>query len=129
MTVPKGRTLPEMAILSIKTVKRSTGRTAVAASAYRTATKLIDDRTGQTYDYTRKQGVEFTEILIPENAPRDLLDRNTLWDNTESAEKRINSVTAREAAQNSLDMLSSAGKVLLGRDKKKVQGKEPGFDV
>jgi len=82
--------------LSVKTVKRSTGRSAVAAAAYRTATKLIDDRTGQTYDYTRKQGVEFTEILIPETAPIDLSERNALWDRAEAAETRKNSVTARE---------------------------------
>ena len=82
--------------LSIKTVKRSTGRSAVAAAAYRTATNLIDDRTGQTYDYTRKQGVEFSEILIPKTAPRNLSERNALWDSAEAAEKRKNSVTARE---------------------------------
>jgi len=82
--------------LSIKTVKRSTGRSAVAAAAYRSATKLIDDRTGQTYDYTRKQGVVFSEILIPETAPCELSKRNALWDSAEGAEKRKNSVTARE---------------------------------
>jgi len=82
--------------LSVKTVKRSTGRSAVAAAAYRTATNLIDDRTGQTYDYTRKQGVEFSEILIPKTAPPYMLERNALWDSAEAAEKRKNSVTARE---------------------------------
>ncbi|NQV48053.1 MAG: MobA/MobL family protein [Rhodospirillaceae bacterium] len=82
--------------LSVKTVKRSTGRSAVAAAAYRTATKLVDDRTGQTYDYTRKQGVEFSEIIIPETVPLNLSERNALWDSAEAAEMRKNSVTARE---------------------------------
>lgn len=82
--------------LSVKTVKRSTGRSAVAAAAYRTATSLTDDRTGQTYDYTRKQGVEFCDILIPKTAPPYLSERNALWDSAEAAEKRKNSVTARE---------------------------------
>jgi hypothetical protein len=82
--------------LSVKTVKRSTGRSAVAAAAYRTATSLTDDRTGQTYDYTRKQGVGFCEILIPKIAPPYLSERNVLWDSAEAAEKRKNSVTARE---------------------------------
>ncbi|PCI39878.1 MAG: conjugal transfer protein TraA [Rhodospirillaceae bacterium] len=82
--------------LSIKTVKRSTGRSAVAAAAYRSASKLVDDRTGQIYDYTRKQGVVFSEIVISKTAPVELSERNALWDSAEAAETRKNSVTARE---------------------------------
>lgn len=82
--------------LSIKTVSRSNGRSAVAASAYRSGSKLHDKRTGETADYTRKSGVEHTEIVSPESAPAWAHNREQLWNGAEAAEKRKNSVTARE---------------------------------
>ncbi|NML19178.1 MobA/MobL family protein, partial [Azohydromonas caseinilytica] len=39
---------------STKSISRSAGRSAVAAIAYRTACRLVDERTGQVHDYTRK---------------------------------------------------------------------------
>src|SRR5690606_33520440 len=48
---------------STKTVNRSSGRTAVASSAYRAGEKLEDERTGLTHDFTRKDGVAHAEIL------------------------------------------------------------------
>ena len=52
-----------------KMVKRSEGRNAVAAAAYRSGTELVQDATGQTHDYSKKVGVEHSEILAPEGAP------------------------------------------------------------
>jgi hypothetical protein len=48
---------------STKTVNRSSGRTAVASSAYRSGEKLKDERTGLTHDFTRKDGVAHSEIV------------------------------------------------------------------
>lgn len=82
--------------LAIKTVSRSTGRSAVAAAAYRSGQLLADERTGVVADYRRKGGVEHVEIVAPADAPAWVHDRAALWNAAEAAEKRKNSVTARE---------------------------------
>lgn len=80
--------------LSVKTVSRSTGRSAVAAAAYRAGMELIDQSTGIVHDYTRKRGVLSTDLILPEGAPD--YDRSSLWNAAEVAEKRSNSTVARE---------------------------------
>lgn len=82
--------------LSIKTVSRSSGRSAVAAAAYRSGEMLADERTGELSDYRRKRGVEHTEIVAPADAPAWVHDRAALWNAAEASERRKNSVTARE---------------------------------
>lgn len=82
--------------LSIKTVSRSSGRSAVAAAAYRSGEMLADERTGELSDYRRKRGVEYTQIVAPADAPAWVHDRAALWNAAEAAERRKNSVTARE---------------------------------
>jgi hypothetical protein len=78
---------------STKSISRSAGRSAVAAIAYRTACRLVDERTGQVHDYTRKGGVVSTEILLPDGSSAE---RNALWNAAEAAEKRKDARTARE---------------------------------
>lgn len=82
--------------LSVKTVSRSTGRSAPAAAAYRAGVKITDERTGLVHDYTRKQGVEHSAIVLPANAPEWSADRAALWNAAEQAETRKNSTVARE---------------------------------
>jgi ATP-dependent exoDNAse (exonuclease V) alpha subunit len=82
--------------LSVKPVSRSSGRSATAAIAYRTAEKLLDERTNQLHDYSRKQGVVHTELLLPENSPEWAHDREKLWNAAEAAEKRKDARVARE---------------------------------
>jgi hypothetical protein len=82
--------------LSVKTVSRSAGRSAVAAVAYRTAERLVDQRTGELHDYRRKSGVEFTELFLPKGAPEWAHIRDALWNAAEQAETRKNSTVARE---------------------------------
>lgn len=81
---------------SVKTVSRSAGRSAVAAVAYRTAERLVDQRTGELHDYRRKRGVEFTELFLPKGAPEWAHIRGALWNAAEQAETRKNSTVARE---------------------------------
>ena len=69
-------------------ISRSQGRSAVACAAYRSAEKLVDERYKKTHDYTHKQDVAFTEILLPENAPTSMQDREKLWNMVEAIEKR-----------------------------------------
>ena len=82
--------------LSVKTIKRSAGRSAVAAAAYRVGERIECQREGRVHDYTRKQGIEETFILAPENAPDWATDRSRLWNEAEASETRRNSVTGRE---------------------------------
>ena len=86
--------------LSVKPVSRGEGRSATAAAAYRAAERVHDHTTGQSFDYTRKQGVEHSEIVLPISAvKRDInwaRDREALWNAAERAENRSNSRVARE---------------------------------
>lgn len=73
--------------LRVKYVKRSEGRSAVAAAAYRAGDRLYDARQDKTHDYTRRRNVEHTEILLPEGAPEALRDRAALWNAVETGAK------------------------------------------
>jgi Ti-type conjugative transfer relaxase TraA len=82
--------------LSVKVISRGGGRCATAAAAYR-AGELVHDRSaGQEFDYTRKAGVEHTEILAPDHAPQWVFDRSELWNRVEEAEVRRDAQLARE---------------------------------
>ncbi|KHF29168.1 Mobilization protein A [Paenibacillus sp. P1XP2] len=82
--------------LSVQTISRGQGRSAVAAAAYRSGEKLHDERIGEDFDYQRKQRIDHTEIMAPEHAPNWTRDRKKLWNEVEKAESRSNSRTARE---------------------------------
>ena len=81
---------------SIKIIKRSEGRSAVAAAAYRNGEKLVNEWDGMTHDYTRKGGVVHTEILLPSHAPPAYQDRSALWNSVEQSEKSGKAQLARE---------------------------------
>lgn len=81
---------------SVKTISRSAGRSVVAAAAYRSGQKLNCERYGLEQDYTKKTGVEFTNIYAPENTKSELLDRQNLWNAVEKSERRKDALLARE---------------------------------
>jgi len=81
--------------LAVKSVSRSTGRSAVAAIAYRAGVCLENERDGLVHDYTRRGGVEDTLMAVPEGAEW-ALDRSALWNAAEAAEKRKDAKVARE---------------------------------
>ena len=81
--------------LSVKTVSRATGRSAPAAAAYRTASRIENERDGVTHDYTRRSGVEASFIVAPAGAAW-AQDRSALWNAVEAAEKRKDAKVARE---------------------------------
>ena len=82
--------------IPVSIIKRSEGRSAVAAAAYRSGTKLTNEWDGLTHDYTRKGGVVHAEIMLPAHAPRSFADRSTLWNSVEQIEKARDSQLARE---------------------------------
>jgi ATP-dependent exoDNAse (exonuclease V) alpha subunit len=82
--------------LCAKVIGRSAGRSATAAAAYRAGERIRDERIGETFDYTRRHGVEHTEIRAPDNAPEWMKDRAQLWNAVEKVEKRRDAQLARE---------------------------------
>ena len=82
--------------LSSQIITRSSGKSAVAAAAYRASDNLEDERTGVRHDYSRKSGVVHSEVLAPANTPDWMTDRAKLWNAVEAVEKRKNSQLARE---------------------------------
>lgn len=82
---------------SMKPVSRGGGRSAVAAIAYRTASRIMNEREGLVHDFTRKTGVVHCEIVLPEGSDAKwALDRSVLWNAVEFAEKRKDARLARE---------------------------------
>ena len=80
----------------VKIIGRSSGRSPVAAAAYRAGQKITNERDGITHDYTHKSGVAHSEIILPDNAPTEYHDRATLWNAVEKIECRCDAQTARE---------------------------------
>ena len=81
---------------SIKIISRGSGRSVIAAAAYRSGDKLYDEETGLTHDYTHKSGVVYDEIVLPDNAPAEYSDRMTLWTDVQKVERRSDARLARE---------------------------------
>lgn len=82
--------------LEAKVVSRGTGRSAVAASAYLSCTNILNDYDGVRHDYTRKKGLIWREVFLPEYAPPEWKDRGVLWNAVEENEKTKASRLARE---------------------------------
>lgn len=70
--------------LRVKYVQRSAGRSAVAAAAYRSGEKIVDERTGTTHDYTRKRDIEAKGVMLPDHMPVSMQERGVLWNTLET---------------------------------------------
>ena len=82
--------------LEAKMVGRGAGRSAVAASAYLSCSRLYNDYDGIQHDYTKKQGLVWQEVFLPEYAPQEWKDREQLWNAVEKVETAKDSRLARE---------------------------------
>ena len=82
--------------LSVKILSRSSGRSGVAAAAYRARSMMHDERQGLDFDYSKKEDLGHAEILAPDHAPAWMLDREQLWNGVELAEKRKDAQIVRE---------------------------------
>ena len=82
--------------LEAKVISRGTGRSAVAAAAYMSCSQILNDYDGVQHDYTRKRGLVWQQIFLPEYAPAEWSDRGTLWNAVEENEKTKDSRLARE---------------------------------
>ncbi|MFM9851768.1 MAG: Ti-type conjugative transfer relaxase TraA [Sphingomonadaceae bacterium] len=81
---------------SAKVISRANGSSAVASAAYRSASRLRDDRLDRDHDFSNKSGVVHSEVMLPEGAPERLGDRSTLWNEVEATELRKDAQLSRE---------------------------------
>jgi Ti-type conjugative transfer relaxase TraA len=82
--------------LHVKVIGRKAGSSAVAAAAYRSASRLRDDRLERSHDFSNKRGVVHSEVMLPEDAPEKWSDRERLWNDVEAFEVRKDAQLARE---------------------------------
>jgi ATP-dependent exoDNAse (exonuclease V) alpha subunit len=81
---------------SAKVISRAAGSSAVASAAYRSASRLRDDRLDRSHDFSNKSGVVHSEVMLPDGAPEEWQGREQLWNDVEAAELRKDAQLARE---------------------------------
>lgn len=101
---------------SVQVIGRAAGRSAVAAAAYRSASRLRDDRLGRDHDFSNKPGIVHSEVMLPENAPEEWRDRERLWNDVEAFEKRKDAQLCREVEFAIPREMNEAQGVELARD-------------
>jgi hypothetical protein len=82
--------------LAVQGIRRSDGRSTIAAAAYRAGVRLRDERLEMEFDFRKKEGIEHREVMGPAHAPAALLEREALWNAVEQAERRKDAVPAQE---------------------------------
>lgn len=113
--------------LSVKVISRASGRSAVAASAYRAAERLHDERLDRDHDFTNKDGVVHSEVMLPEGAPPEFADREKLWNAVETAEKRKDAQLSREVEFAIPREMNKGQGIALARDFVKAEFVEKGM--
>src|SRR5208283_2479503 len=102
--------------LHVKVIGRKSGSSAVASAAYRSGSRLRDERLGRDQDFSGKRGVVHSEVMLPENAPEAWSDRERLWNDVEAFEVRKDAQLAREV------------EFAIPREMSEAQGIEPARD-
>src|SRR5450755_3184984 len=102
--------------LHVKVIGRKSGSSAVASAAYRSGSRLRDERLDRSHDFSAKRGVVHSEVLLPENAPEAWGDRERLWNDVEAFEVRRDAQLAREVEFAIPREMSEAQGIELARD-------------
>src|SRR5271170_7881049 len=102
--------------LHVKVIGRKSGSSAVASAAYRSASRLRDERLDRSHDFSGKRGVVHSEVMLPENAPEAWSDRERLWNDVEAFEVRKDAQAAREVEFAIPRELTQAQGIELARD-------------
>lgn len=100
---------------SVGLIKRSEGRSAVAAAAYRSGSRLHEEGGQTVHDYSRRKGVLHSEIITPEKAPAWMQERGILWNRVEAQEKRKDAQLAREVVVSLPHQLDDESRLKLTR--------------
>jgi ATP-dependent exoDNAse (exonuclease V) alpha subunit len=85
----------EVTTYHVEIISRGKGRSAVQLAAYCARERLHCEYNGLTYNYTKKNDLAHSEIILPQFAPRSFYNRETLWNAVELIEKSKNARLAR----------------------------------
>ena len=102
--------------LHVKVIGRKSGASAVASAAYRSASRLRNERLDRSHDFSAKRGVVHSEVMLPENAPEAWNDRERLWNDVEAFEIRKDAQLARKIEFAIPREMSEAQGIELARD-------------
>jgi Ti-type conjugative transfer relaxase TraA len=102
--------------LHVKVIGRKAGSSAVASAAYRSASRLRDERIDRSHDFSAKRGVVHSEVLLPDHAPEAWSDRERLWNDVEAFEVRKDAQLAREIEFSLPREMTQAQGIQLARD-------------
>ena len=102
--------------LHVKVIGRAAGSSAVASAAYRSGSRLRDERLDRSHDFSKKTGVVHSEVMLPEGAPEHLSNRERLWNDVEAGEVRKDAQLAREVEFSLPRELTQAQGIELARD-------------
>src|SRR5579872_3582984 len=102
--------------LHVKVIGRKVGSSAVASAAYRSGSRLRDERLDRGHDFSAKRGVVHSELMLPEHAPEAWSDRERLWNDVEAFEVRKDAQLAREVEFALPCEMSEAQGIELARD-------------
>jgi Ti-type conjugative transfer relaxase TraA len=102
--------------LHVKVIGRKSGSSAVASAAYRSSSRLRDERLDRSHDFSGKRGVVHSEVMLPENAPEAWSDRERLWNDVEAFEIRKDAQLAREVEFAIPREMNEAQGIQLARD-------------
>lgn len=76
--------------LAVTSISRAAGRSATAATAYRCAVDVVDERTGEVHGYARRTGVDHVAVIGYAGTPAELANAMEL------AERRKDAKVARD---------------------------------
>ena len=107
--------------LHVKVIGRKSGSSAVASAAYRSGSRLRDERLDRGHDFSAKRGVVHSEVMLPEHAPQVWGDRERLWNDVEAFEIRKDAQLAREVEFAIPRELTQAQGIELARDFAQVE--------
>jgi Ti-type conjugative transfer relaxase TraA len=102
--------------LHVKVTGRKVGSSAVASAAYRSGSRLRDERLDRSHDFSAKRGVVHSELMLPEHAPEAWSNRERLWNDVEAFEVRKDAQLAREVEFALPREMSEAQGIELARD-------------
>jgi len=80
-----------IAFARIEFVSRSTGASACNSSAYNARSVVVDERTGEVFDYTKRGGNVYHEVLLPDHVDKKFKDISILSNEVERMERKDNS--------------------------------------
>src|SRR3984957_6098841 len=102
--------------LHVKVIGRKSGSSAVASAAYRSGSRLRDERLRREQNFSPKRRVAHSEVMLPEDAPEAWSDRERLWNDVEAFEVRKDAQLAREVEFAIPREMSEAQGIELARD-------------